>query len=291
MKKVNLFIVGAMKSGTTSLHNYLNIHPEIFMCEPKEPGYFAEEIAWNKGLEWYMSLFKDATEQHKYIGESSTYYTKLPDHQGVVEKIYDHNPDAKFIYVMRNPFTRIVSHYWHEYRQHYAGGVQNNILQECKSKDNYIHYSDYAMQLRPYINKFGKDRIYLLTFEGLINNPIHETKKIFEWLGLEMDAELVWSDTDNKYNANPKVIYGIKKKMKFMNAIRYSKSWDSLSKLFPKSLRSFMSNSVTTKTSVEEQQRETELLRQEIKPEIDRIIDNISNLTGTDYAKVWNNSK
>jgi hypothetical protein len=287
MRKPNLFVIGAMKSGTTSLHNYLKIHPNIFMCEPKEPGYFAEEIGWSKGLEWYMSLFKDAAEQHMFVGESSTFYTKLPKHKGVVDKLYKFNPDAKFIYVMRHPFDRIVSHYWHGYRQHYVGGIQNDIYQECKNDNKYLQYSDYAMQLLPYINKYGKENIYILTFESLVRNPIHEIEKIYEWLGVDKSICLDWSVINKKYNKNPQTIYGIKKHMKLMNAIRYSKAWDAVYMLFPKSLRTLMSSAVKSKTTVEDQHHETELLYQEIKPELDRIILKISDLTGTDYSSIW----
>lgn len=80
----NLFIVGAMKSGTTTLHNYLNMHPDIFMSQkPKEPQYFVQELNWSKGEDWYLSLFEAAGDA-KIIGESSTDYSKLPRYQGLI---------------------------------------------------------------------------------------------------------------------------------------------------------------------------------------------------------------
>jgi hypothetical protein len=66
----NLFIVGAMRSGTTSLHAYLGLHPEIFMSVPKEPSYFVKEMNLAKGQEWYLGLFA-AAGKAKVIGESS----------------------------------------------------------------------------------------------------------------------------------------------------------------------------------------------------------------------------
>ena len=109
----NLFIIGAMKSGTTSLHEYLNEHPDIFMSNVKEPGYFAECMNYYpKDLAWYESLFKEAKGE-MIIGESSTNYTKLPICTDVVNKIWEFNPDARFIYVMRDPIKRVISHYWH----------------------------------------------------------------------------------------------------------------------------------------------------------------------------------
>ena len=65
----NLFIIGAMKSGTTSLHHYLAEHQRIFMSELKEPGYFVEELTWSRGRDWYLSLFAEAGDA-AIVGES-----------------------------------------------------------------------------------------------------------------------------------------------------------------------------------------------------------------------------
>jgi hypothetical protein len=79
-KKTNLFIIGAMKSGTSSLHDYLGKHPQIFMAQFKEPMYFSREEHERMSLAEYEGLFKDVSNQ-LYIGESSTEYTKLPQRQ------------------------------------------------------------------------------------------------------------------------------------------------------------------------------------------------------------------
>jgi len=65
----NLFLVGAMKSGTTSLHNYLDLHPEIYMWRDpwKEPRYFVKEANLKRGLDWYLGLFSEASG-YKYVG-------------------------------------------------------------------------------------------------------------------------------------------------------------------------------------------------------------------------------
>ncbi len=97
-KRPNLFIVGSMKSATTSLHNYLDLHPDIFMTKDpwKEPGYFVKEINLGKGIYWYLDLFKDAKNE-KFLGESSVGYTRSPNYPGVPERIHDFCPNAKII--------------------------------------------------------------------------------------------------------------------------------------------------------------------------------------------------
>ena len=77
----NFIIVGAMKAATTSLASYLGSHPQIFMCEPKEPSFFSRDDPGIKEFEAYESLFADA--QGIAIGEASTDYTKAPTIRGV----------------------------------------------------------------------------------------------------------------------------------------------------------------------------------------------------------------
>ena len=116
-RRPNLFIIGAMKSGTSSLHAYLGTHPSVFMCEPKEPGYFVEQLNLKRGRGWYSKLFHGA-EGASIRGESSTEYTKAPMYGGVPQRLAEFNPQAKIIYLMRDPIERSISHYWHMVRWH-----------------------------------------------------------------------------------------------------------------------------------------------------------------------------
>ena len=70
----NLVVIGGAKCGTTSLHHYLSLHPEIFMSHPKELDFFIEEANWNKGIRWYESKFKAPGKVIR--GESSPRYTR-----------------------------------------------------------------------------------------------------------------------------------------------------------------------------------------------------------------------
>jgi hypothetical protein len=72
----NLVVIGGAKCGTTSLHHYLSLHPEIFMSHPKELDFFIEEANWNKGIRWYESKFKAPGKVIR--GESSPRYTRYP---------------------------------------------------------------------------------------------------------------------------------------------------------------------------------------------------------------------
>jgi len=88
----NLIVIGAQKSGTTSLHHYLSLHPEIMMSKHKELNYFNEELNWKKGLAWYKSHF---IGEAKIYGESSPHYTFYPLYKGVAQRMYSIIPEAK----------------------------------------------------------------------------------------------------------------------------------------------------------------------------------------------------
>jgi hypothetical protein len=191
----NLFIIGAMKSGTSSLHEYLHQHPDIFMTRFKEPQYFAPHTTrwgqrWGQGepyphpgMQWYLDLFQDAGRV-KFAGESSVSYTAAPWVTGCEQRIYAFNAEARLIYIMRDPVERALSHYWHFVND---GREDLDPLAAVSRKTDYLARSDYARQLRPYLDRFGHDRVYTLTLEELETDPPETVRKIFRWLGLNAD--------------------------------------------------------------------------------------------------------
>jgi hypothetical protein len=192
----NLFIIGAMKSGTSSLHEYLHQHPEIFMARMKEPQYFApHKTRWGQwwgqgqpwpepGMQWYLDLFREARDV-KYAGESSVSYTAAPWVTGCERRIHAFNPDARLIYIMRDPVERAMSHYWHFVND---GREDLPPLEAVQRKEDYIARSDYARQLRPYIETFGRDRLHALTLEELDRDPQTAMRALFTWLGVDPDV-------------------------------------------------------------------------------------------------------
>src|SRR5689334_25243197 len=79
----NLLVIGAAKAGTTSLHSYLSLHPEIFMSQRKELNFFDDRSRWNKGVEWYKSNFND---EFRVNGETSPQYSRYPRNAGVPDR-------------------------------------------------------------------------------------------------------------------------------------------------------------------------------------------------------------
>src|SRR4029079_2322923 len=99
-------VIGAMKAGTTSLARYLGEHPDVFVCSPKEPQFFIESGTWDRGVAWYRELFAGGRDSIAR-GEASTDYSKLPRHGGVVDRIAEVAPEARIVYLVRDPIERI----------------------------------------------------------------------------------------------------------------------------------------------------------------------------------------
>src|SRR5690606_3691557 len=102
----NLIVPGAPKSGTSSLHEYLNLHPDIEMSRVKEPHFFTHNKIYQEGLDFYKKMFLNP--QIKYHGESSTAYFS---DQLALKRIQKDVKDVKFILILRNPVERTISHY------------------------------------------------------------------------------------------------------------------------------------------------------------------------------------
>lgn len=181
----NLIIIGAMKCGTTSLHHYLNLHPEIHMSPVKELDFFITEKNWRKGLAWYQSQF---IEPAKVIGESSPNYTKYPAFRDVPKRMSALIPDAKLIYLVRDPIKRIVSHYLHQYIDRAEYRSFNEALSELNN-NHYILCSLYAIQLEQFLTYYPLSRVLVVSLEELRYNRFSTLRKIFCFLDVDPNFE------------------------------------------------------------------------------------------------------
>jgi hypothetical protein len=279
--KPNLFIIGAMKSGTTSLHEYLDTHPQIAMSQEKEPGYFVEELGLHKGEEWYLSRW--ARVGHcRYLGESSTHYTKLPLYQGVPERLYHYNPEARLIYIMRNPFDRIVSHYWHALRDAHHGGELRPLLKAVREDPGYLAFSDYATQLEPYFERFGRASVMTLTFESLIKDPQREIDGIYRWLGLAPHP--IGEKTGAAHNQKPKNVIAVAG-TGLLNRIEYSNVWDRISPHVPVWMKNWAKKRAYRPVAEQEIYKDIPRLREAVAELQRRQIDRLTRLLGRDFPE------
>src|SRR3954452_23453504 len=176
----NLIIIGGLKCGTTSIHHYLGLHPEVQMSKPKELNFFVEELNWDLGLDWYASRFDS---RFKVRGESSPHYTNLPRFSGVAERIHEHCPDARLIYMVRDPIKRILSHWVHATG---AGYETRELVPTLSEPDSsYIHRSMYWMQLQPYLERFDRSQIEVIAQEELQSDREGTMRRAFRFAGVD----------------------------------------------------------------------------------------------------------
>jgi hypothetical protein len=178
MIKVNFMIIGAARSATTSLCNILATHPDVCFSSIKEPQFFSNDN-WRDHIEQYHALFKKTASVY---GEGSTNYTKYPFFNvSIPADIYEYNPDMKFIYMMRHPVDRMVSHYKFAVERGYTN---KEIDLELNSNEIYIETSKYYSQIKRYIDQFGKDNIKLVLFNDFINDQKKIMQEVVDFIGI-----------------------------------------------------------------------------------------------------------
>jgi hypothetical protein len=177
----NLIVIGGLKCGTTSLHHYLSLHPEIAMSRPKELNYFVAELNWELGRAWYESHFdRDAPVR----GETSPHYTNLPRFEGVAERMHSLlGDDARLVYMVRDPLERILSHYLHNV----GAGYEERPMEEALlvPGSSYMARSRYAMQLVPYLERFGAERVLVVDNGELAREREATVRRVFEFCGVD----------------------------------------------------------------------------------------------------------
>jgi hypothetical protein len=161
-------IIGAMKAATSSLHDQLAALEGVYMSTPKELYFFSDDPVFARGLDWYSAHFEDA-EADDLCGESTTHYTKLPTHPHTVERIRAAVPEARFIYVMRHPIDRLISQYTHMWLERETTADFSTAVDGAVPE--LVDYSRYAMQLRPYFETFGAERVRPVFMSQLRTDP------------------------------------------------------------------------------------------------------------------------
>jgi len=189
-----VLIIGAMKSGTTTLYDYLAQHPQIAVGSEKEPSFFAFEERWALGFDWYESKFSYDPNRHLYALDGSTDYTKHPFCEKVVERLKASAPRRfKLIYIMRHPLRRIESHARH------AETFKREIGRCLSPREAHgldagispvsMAISRYAYQIDKYLEYYDKGDLLLLTLEQLAREPGAVLAKVCKFL--ELDAASV----------------------------------------------------------------------------------------------------
>lgn len=177
----NVIILGAEKCGTSSLHYYLDLHPEIAMSEMKELDFFTSSGNWHRGVDWYRSQF---SADARIRGEASPHYARYPMERGVPGRMHSVVPDAKLIYLVRNPIERLVSQYVHFVARHDEDQTLEEAVADMEGS-RYVATSQYAKQLEQFLPYYPMSRVLVIAQEKFLRERCATLRSVFRFLEVD----------------------------------------------------------------------------------------------------------
>ena len=203
-RQPNLFLIGAPKCGTTALYAYLRTHPHIFLPEViKEPHYYSDDVRGPDSIDCktrYLSLFSNASDEHRWIGEASTGYLRSCS---AVLRILRDDPDSRFIVMLRNPIDMVQS--WHSQmiymclqdkfsfseawkeRMRVAGNGHNGIF----GKDERLQYHwicSTGTQCEQFLSLVRRKNVHFILFDDFAADPASTYRSTLKFLELSDDG-------------------------------------------------------------------------------------------------------
>lgn len=197
-RKIDFFIIGAPKCGTTSLFDYLRQHPEVFLPQAKENRFFVEDEYYEQGEQFLNSFYKGLRSE-RVVGGA---LTELMHCHYAAERLYKYNSQFKLIAMLRNPIDRAYSEYWFARRN---GWERCKTFEEALEKEparrngNYVEkaslaylaHGHYYEQLDRYLQIFGRSNLFVILTEDLNSRADEVVRSILMWLGVEPDCSTI----------------------------------------------------------------------------------------------------
>lgn len=238
--KPNYMLIGASKCASSTICTLLGQHPDIFMVKCKETAFFSNDEIYERGLDWYESLYSEAGDK-KMRGEGSNRYTMKEVFPNTVSRILSYNPDLKLIYCVRNPITRIES-YWLQIRSHGGEGVHYDFNKAVRiNRDWLVDSSNYWQQLSAFKPYFPDDRIHVVFYEDFKNDPVAVMRSCFLFLDVDPNVKLQSPNLHIGDYSNKTIPRDILSQLREYSLFRASR------KLIPKSVREHIKKSLLFK--------------------------------------------
>ena len=194
------FLVGAPKCGTSTLADLLAQHPDLFVTTPREPNFFGADLLMQRhftSLDDYLAQFE--TQPRRIGGEGTTWYLYS---ETAPQEIFDLNPAAKILMILRNPLT--VVHSLHSYRLYYGNEHEQDLAKVLRREEKaltrwretgerkdvmqiYLDVARYSSGVRRYFDRFGRDQVKVLWFDELRDSPSELVRGVYEFLGVSTD--------------------------------------------------------------------------------------------------------
>ena len=231
-----IFVAGAMKCGTTSMFQYLSMHPELSPPSIKEPCYF--EYGYKKGILWYYRLFSRDVKGPVSIKhfDASPVYLHYPKS---ARRIFKYAPDSRLIFLFRDPIERAYSHHRYYSNKESMFAIKNPEKIETRSFDEaviddiegretrlyfrYCRISKYEEQLREYSRYFGPNQMLLIDSHDLKHNTITKLRETASFLSL--NSQNFWDNllvSDEIVDSAASLKLGKEQDLKLFNAQSYT---------------------------------------------------------------------
>lgn len=192
--RLRFFVIGAMKSGTTSLHQYLRKHPDLYLPPEKEAPYFSRPDFYARGMSWYLDEFFSKAGSRAILGTVSPQYMAFP---GVAVRIHRECPHARLIAILRDPRARAESHYKMMVRTH---GERRSLESALTSQleqpslelarqapdfvDSYVAWGEYGRIIQEYLVHFSRDQLLIVFFDDFISHRADTLASILRFIGV-----------------------------------------------------------------------------------------------------------
>lgn len=196
----NFLIVGAARSGTTTLYSHLKDHPDVYLPANKrpEPHFFLKTAEFAQGIAYYEQRFFSGWRNQRAVGEASTSYLFGRD---VPKRIRSNLPDIKLICILRDPVERAFSSYWHTVKSGLETlSFEQAILREAARKNEmagtaleeiapfaYAERGLYHRQLSRWLSEFPRSQMKIVIFDDFVADPTGILREIARFLGVSPD--------------------------------------------------------------------------------------------------------
>ena len=242
LMRPNLFIVGAMKCGTTTAYEMLCRTPHVAMCRQKEPNYFCTDLyaspdfdawgprSWIRDENEYLSLFPD--QNGRWFGEASPNYLYS---EVAASRIYAFNPMARIVILLRSPIHRAYSEYLMQLRMGKVTAPFSDLIREDLARTNtgirmiharYVSAGMYAQQVERYLREFPQERIFVEVVDRPGVGFANLREGLSDFLGIDA------APLQHENRASVPALPGVNRLL-FETGIK-----DFVSRTFPKSIRS-----------------------------------------------------
>jgi hypothetical protein len=177
----DFLVIGAIKCGTTTLFNWLAQHPGVSVAAMKEPHFFSRDDQWERGVEWYSALFS-TTRSDTITGEASASYTAFSRAEIAAERAAQVVPNARLVYLIREPIERMRSHYRHAVLRDHEARSFGEAVRDPAAR--YVTSSLYYSCLAPYLERFGREQVLVVRMEDLVGDGEPGWRAVLDHLGL-----------------------------------------------------------------------------------------------------------